>query len=136
MAGAFTSCKPERENEPGEYDVEIKPAGLFGKWQAPSINSSATVPQYCVFLQDKDDTGEYYLGKTWDEGDDVFEEDLMYLGGGWFKWTLNAAELIEIHLMDNGGAEIPKYYTITDLTNMTLIYEDYAGKTFTWKKVK
>ncbi len=126
LAGAFTSCN----FNPVEFD-EID---LIGRWKAPSDVAPESAFQYCIFLEDKDDTGEYRLGKMWDEGDDVKEEDLTYLGNGWFKWKLTGDELMEIHLMENGGAEIPKYYTITTLSETTLTYEDSFGKSITWTK--
>ncbi len=126
LAGAMTSCNPN----PVEFD-EIE---LIGRWQAPSDVAPETAFQYCIFLEDKDDTGEYRLGKMWDEGDDVTEEDLTYLGNGWFKWKLTGDELMEIHLMENGGAEVPKYYTITALSETTLIYEDSFGNEMIWKR--
>ncbi len=70
----------------------------------------------------------------WDEGDDVKESDLTELGNGWFKWKLTGDELMEIHLMENGGADIPKYYTITTLSETTLTYEDSFGNSITWKR--
>ncbi len=127
LVGAFTSCN---FNPPAQFD-EID---LIGRWYAPTAVEVMSCYQYCVFLEDKDETGEYRLGKMWDEGEHVFEEDLTYLGNGWFKWKLTGDELMEIHLMENGGAEIPKYYTITTLSETTLIYEDGFGNSMTWKK--
>ncbi len=124
FAGIFTSCSPA---------LEFDEIDLFGKWKTESEVAPESDFQYCVFLSDKDDTGEYYLGKMWDEGDDVKESDLTYLGNGWFKWKLTGDELMEIHLMENGGAEVPKYYTITVLSETTLTYED-GDKSITWTK--
>ncbi len=128
LAGTFTSCNI---NTP----VNFTEVDLMTKWKAQS-DVDETAFQYCIFLSDKDDTGEYRLGKMWDEGDDVTETDVdqNFLGNGWFKWKLTGDELMEIHLMDNEGAEIPKYYTITTLNETTLIYEDSFGNSITWKR--
>ncbi len=126
LAGAFTSCN----FNPVEFD-EIE---LIGKWKAPSDVAPESAFQYCIFLEEKDDTGEYRLGKMWDEGDDVKESDLTELGNGWFKWKLTGAELMEIHFMEYDWADIPKYYTITTLSETTLTYEDSFGKSITWTK--
>ncbi len=128
MAMMFTGCM--FTPTPDEYDE----LDLVSRWQAPSDVLPESAFQYCVFLLDKDDTGEYRLGYMWDEGDDVYEEDLTYLGNGWFKWKLTGDELMEIHLMENGGAQSPKYYTITTLNEVSLTYEDSFGKSITWKR--
>ena len=44
-------------------------------------------------------------------------------------------DLTEIHLMDNGGAEIPKIFTVTKLTNSELQYKDDYKKTHSYQKV-
>ncbi len=128
MAVMFTGCifVPETD-EYNELD-------LVSRWKAPSDVAPESDFQYCVFQSDKDETGEYRLGYMWDEGDEVYESDLTYLGNGWFKWKLTGDELVEIHLMENGGAQIPKYYTITMLNEVTLTYEDSFGKSITWKR--
>lgn len=127
LALAFTSCN---FNPPVEYNE----LDLIAKWKAPSDVAPESAFQYCVFLEDKDDTGDYRLGKMWDEGDDVYETDLTYLGNGWFKWKLTGDELMEIHMMEHDWADVPKYYTITTLSETTLTYEDSFGKSITWKR--
>ena len=90
---------------------------------------------YWVYTLTKDDSGEYYWGKTWDEADDVHESDLEYHGNGWFKWKLVEAELKELHLMDNDGAPIPKIYTVTKLTSSELVYKDNVNREHSFSKV-
>ncbi len=129
LAGAFTSCTPT---------VEFDEIELIGKWKAPSESAPASAFQYCIFLEDKDDTGEYRLGKFWDEGEGTYESDLGYditdLKNGWFKWKLTDNELMEIHLMEYGWAEVPQRYTITTLSAATLTYEDSFGNSITWTR--
>ncbi|HOO84903.1 MAG TPA: hypothetical protein PLS94_10085 [Prolixibacteraceae bacterium] len=68
-------------------------------------------------------------GTTWDEADDVYEDEAQA-----FTWTLVQDELTHIHLMELGGS-VPKVYTLTELTSTTLKYEDGFGKQFSYTKV-
>ena len=103
-------------------------ADLLGLWQ--EIGTEA----YVRFTSEKDDTGEYKYGCEWDETE-VYEEDLLPYGNGWFKYKLVKSDLTEIHLMDNGGAEIPKIYVVTKLTDTVLQYKDDFGTTHSFDKV-
>ena len=87
------------------------------------------------FTNEKDNTGEYKYGREWDESEDVFESDLLPYGNGWFKYKLVKSDLTEIHLMDNGGAELPKVYVVTKLTAGNLEYKDNFGTTHVFEKV-
>ena len=138
----FNSCKKD----------SFEAADLYGKWQAPS--ESDIDPQghyqYCIFYSDAVDGEEgYHWGKMWDEGDEVSESDMKSLeevkkanaesgliGGrnGYFRWKLDKTELLEIHLMEYGWADIVKSYTVTVLTSSTLTYKDTFGKTHTYTK--
>ena len=80
---------------------------LLGLWQETGTEA------YVRFTSEKDDTGEYKYGREWDESEDIFESDLLPYGNGWFKYKLVKSDLTEIHLMDNGGAEVPKVYVVT-----------------------
>lgn len=90
---------------------------------------------YVRFTNEKDNTGEYKYGREWDESEDVFESDLLPYGNGWFKYKLVKSDLTEIHLMDNGGAELPKVYVVTKLTAGNLEYKDNFGTTHVFEKV-
>ncbi|MDD4609607.1 MAG: lipocalin family protein [Bacteroidaceae bacterium] len=78
---------------------------------------------------------EFYLynsnggGKTWDTADDVSEDEAQS-----FTWTLVKSELTHIHIMQMGG-NIPKVYTVIELTATTLKYRDDYNKTFSFTKV-
>jgi hypothetical protein len=87
---------------------------LFGKWQSGTL--------FYKFISDGS-------GSTWDTSDDVTETEAQG-----FKWTLIASELIYIHILEIGGW-LPKVYTVTELTESTLIYEDDFGKEFSFDKV-
>ena len=93
----FTSCQQE---EPS-FDESL----LIGKWQEIGTQ---------VFYTYASD----YTGKTWDEADDVTEAEAQP-----FTWTLDYATLTQIHIMEM-GSNVPKTYTVTQLTSSKLVYED------------
>lgn len=95
--------------------IDFTPQQLVGKW----VNGT-----------------EYYRydsnheGATWDIADDVLESEAQK-----FSWTLNGATLTHIHHMEMGG-NIPKTYTITELTDNKLSYKDVYNQTFTFTRVR
>ena len=124
IAIAMTSCWYTPEPE-----VAFDEASLLGLWQEKGTEA------YVRFTSEKDDTGKYKYGREWDESEDIFESDLLPYGNGWFKYKLVKSNLTEIHLMDNGGADIPKVYQVLKLTAGELQYKDDYGKTHTLDKV-
>lgn len=102
---------------------------LLGLWQETGTEA------YVRFTSEKDETGEYKYGREWNESEDIFESDLLPYGNGWFKYKLVKSDLTEIHLMDNGGAEVPKVYIVTKLTDTELQYKDNFGTTHSFDKV-
>ncbi|MBO5362473.1 MAG: hypothetical protein J6A35_05910 [Paludibacteraceae bacterium] len=123
VAIAMTSCFGP-SNEP-----DFVEADLLGLWQETGTEA------YVRFTAEQDETGEYKYGCEWDESEDIFESDLQPYGNGWFKYKLVKSDLTEIHLMDNGGAEIPKIYVVTKLTDTELQYKDNFGTTHSFDKV-
>ena len=123
IAIAMTSCFGSSE-EPTFVEND-----LLGLWQEKGTEA------YVRFTSEKDDTGEYKYGREWDESEDIFESDLLPYGNGWFKYKLKQSDLTEIHLMDNGGAEVPKVYIVTKLTAGDLEYKDNFGTTHIFEKV-
>lgn len=122
---AMTSCFGPNPPEV----IKFKEADLLGLWQETGTEA------YVRFTSEKDDTGEYKYGREWDESEDIFESDLLPYGNGWFKYKLVQSDLTEIHLMDNGGAEVPKVYVVTKLTDTELQYKDNFGTTHSFDKV-
>jgi hypothetical protein len=120
---AMTSCFNTSE-EPTFVEAD-----LLGLWQEKGTEA------YVRFTNEKDNTGEYKYGREWDESEDIFESDLLPYGNGWFKYKLVKSDLTEIHLMDNGGAELPKVYVVTKLTAGNLEYKDNFGTTHVFEKV-
>ena len=92
------------------------------------------------FTTERSDEDPYYLGLEWDEADGIAEQDLLdareelgHPGNGWFKYEFKTSggDLTEIHLMDNGGAEIPKIYVVSILNDSELSY--YEKDKENWK---
>ena len=102
---------------------------LLGLWQEDGKEA------FVRFTADKDSTGVYKYGCEWNEGEGVSESDLTKYGNGWFKWKLVKADLTEIHLMENGGAELPKVYTVSKLTDTELLYEDDFKNVHSFQKM-
>lgn len=120
---AMASCSMIGNNDP-EYRV----ADLQGLWQENNTE------HYVRFTTEQSDEAGYLYGREWDEAEDIFEADLQKYGNGWFKYLLEkTGNLTEIHLMDNGGAEIPKTYVVTKLTDTDLEYYEKEHKAITFK---
>ena len=120
---AFSACSLF-----GNKEVSFSESDLIGTWQENGTEA------FVRFLTEKADS-EYKYGYEWNEAEDIFPEDLVKYGNGWFKWKLVKADLTEIHLMDNSGAEIPKVYTVTQLTDTDLEYKDDFGVKHAFSKV-
>jgi hypothetical protein len=95
--------------KPQAFDSSL----MTGKWQQGSL--------FEVYQSDGN-------GHTWDTTDDVSEEEAQK-----FRWTLNEAQLVQYHLLEMGG-EVPKRYTLTELTSTTLSYHDDYGKKYSFTK--
>ena len=125
IALAMTSCF-NHENAPTPTFAE---RDLLGLWQEDGTEA------FVRFTTEQDETGEYKYGREWDESEDIFESDLLPYGNGWFKYKLVQSDLTEIHLMDNGSADIPKIYQVVKLNAGELQYKDAQGKTYHFSKV-
>lgn len=121
VAMVMISCQSDKPT--------FQEADLLGLWQEDGTEA------FVRFTAEKDSTGEYKYGREWDESDDMSESDLKPYGNGWFKYKLVKSDLTEIQLMDNGGAEILKVYTVLHLTEDALEYKDDSGVTTTFAKV-
>ena len=106
MSSLLVSCEPE----PIDFDETL----LYGKWKSGT--------EYYKYLSDG-------TGGTWDTADDVTEEEALP-----FTWTLDVDQLTHIHIMEIGGI-VPKYYTVTELTETTLKYKNDFGTTYSFTKV-
>ena len=93
---------------------------------------------YVRFTTEQSNETGYLYGREWDEAEDIYEEDLQPQGDGWFKYKFESnGGLHELHLMDNGGAEIPKEYIVSKLTDTDLEYyeKDYKSIKYRFSKV-
>lgn len=100
---------------------------------------------YVRFTTEQSDEAGYQYGREWDEAEDITEQDLIdarqelgHPGNGWFKYQFETkGNLTEIHLMDNGGAEIPKVYVVSKLTSTELEYyeKDHKNIKYSFSKV-
>lgn len=110
----ITSC--------GGKEPEIEEDLLIGKWQ--QVNTRV----FYKYLAD-------YTGATWDEADDVSEDEAQK-----FEWTLKKDNLTQVHLIVVNGevaGKVPKQYIVTELTNTTLKYKDDAtGRIDSFVKVR
>lgn len=103
----FVACDPIVEQS---FDETL----LYGKWQSGNL--------FYKYLSDGS-------GSTWNTADDVTEAEAQK-----FTWTLVQSELTQNHILEMGGT-VPKIYTVTELTDSTLVYKDDFGKNFSFKKV-
>ena len=121
---AVCSCTP---NAPS-----FNLSDLQGLWQENNTE------HFVRFTTEQSDEAGYLYGREWDEAEDIYEEDLLPHGKGWFKYLFETSgNLTEIHLMDNGGAEIPKVYIVSKLTSTTLEYyeKDHKSISFSFQKM-
>ncbi len=108
LAVTFTSCQP---NDPS-FDQTL----LVGKWKSGTE----------FWRYDSDG-----MGVTWDTSDNVTEAE-----GQKFKWTLNNADLIQLHYVEvTGQYSLNKSYIVSVLSATTLSYKDDFDKSFTFTKV-
>lgn len=105
IAIALCSCTGGDNNT--NYDESL----LYGKWQEGS-----------VFERYYDSDIDYILptgdtvqvnGTTWDEGDDVSEDEAQA-----FNWSLTGSTLT--HIQVGAFTDVSKAYTITPLTSSSL----------------
>ena len=107
---ALWACTPDDPTE-GDFDV----TNLYGKWCQEGTK---------IYYKYNDDG----TGATWDESDDVYEDEAQA-----FTWEVDGSEMIHIHLTETGTAQIPKYYIITFLSFDEL---DHYDAYVTTKKYK
>lgn len=105
LAAVFSSCTK---------DVSFDEALLVGKWVSGT--------EYYKYNAD-------HTGGTWDISDNVTEAEAQP-----FTWTLDKADLTQIHIMTIGG-NVPKHYTVTELTSTTLKYKDDFNVAHSYTKV-
>jgi len=133
---AFSSC-----NMMGGGGKNNDPEFRLSDLQALWLEDKANVEHYVRFTNEKADEAGYFFGREWNAEEDVKEEDLyvykkdvqgndsLIHGNGWFQYQLETkGDLHEIHFMENGGADIPKEYVVSVLTDTKLEYYEKNNK--------
>lgn len=108
---SIASCGKDKKS----FDPDL----LLGKWSRGS--------EYWRY----DSNGK---GVTWDTADDVHEDEAQA-----FKWDYDDDDntLTHIHWMEMTQEwTVPRVYTITELDEKSLVYEDKFGKVYSFIKTK
>lgn len=126
----------------GDKTPSFNLSDLQGLWEE---NNTQHYVRFTTEMTEVEVFPSSYYGREWDEAEDVTEQDLIdareelgYPGNGWFEYQFKTTgDLTEIHLMDNGGAEIPKVYVVSKLTSSELSYyeKDRTSNKFNFTKV-
>lgn len=104
------SCEKEKKS--------FDPTLFHGKW----VNGTE------YWRYDTDSTGV-----TWNTGEDVHENEAQP-----FKWEYNDFDnsLTHIHWMEmTNDWTVPRVYTVTDLNDSILQYEDKFGKSYSFTRI-
>ena len=121
IALSFSACGDiTTEND---YDASM----LYGKWQEGTVFEHYYSSNIERVLANGDTV--QVNGTTWDEGDDVSEDEAQL-----FNWTLTGSTLKHEHV--GTFVMVPKIYTVTSLTSSELVYEDDYGTAHHFSKVE
>lgn len=99
------------------FEPEVDPL-MLGKWQHMTDTT-----WYRVYTTEPTED-DFCWGREWNEAEDVFEDDLLPYGNGWFKWKKTDNEVIEWHCTDNNSAAIPFQYKVLNLDETELLYKE------------
>lgn len=121
IALSFSACGDiTTEND---YDASL----LYGKWQEGTVFEHYYSSNIERVLANGDTV--QVNGTTWDEGDDVSEDEAQL-----FNWTLTGSTLKHEHV--GTFVMVPKIYTVTSLTSSELVYKDDYGTSHHFSKVE
>ncbi len=98
-------------------DIEFD-SRMLGKWQ-----HTTNTTWYRVYTTEPAEDG-FCWGREWDTADDIFEEDLIPYGNGWFMWKKDGDYVIELHMTDNRGASIPFEYKVLNINDTELNFKE------------
>lgn len=121
VALSFSAC--------GDIPLEIgyDASMLYGKWQEGSVFEQYYSSNIERVLANGDTVQAN--GTTWDESDDVSEDEAQL-----FNWTLTGSTLKHEHV--GTFVMVPKIYTVTSLTSSELVYKDDYGTSHHFSKVE
>ncbi len=108
-------------------EVNDDASKLYGKWQEGTVFEHYYSSEIERVLPNGDTV--HANGTTWDEADDVSEDEAQL-----FKWTLTGSTLKHEHV--GTFVTVPKIYTVTSLTSSELVYKDDYGVTHHFSKVE
>ena len=121
VALSFSACGDiTTEND---YDASL----LYGKWQEGTVFEHYYSSNIERVLANGDTV--QVNGTTWDEGDDVSEDEAQL-----FNWTLTGSTLKHEHV--GTFVMVAKIYTVTSLTSSELVYKDDYGTSHHFSKVE
>ncbi len=121
IALSFSACGDiTTEND---YDASL----LYGKWQEGTVFEHYYSSNIERVLANGDTV--QVNGTTWDEGEDVSEDEAQL-----FNWTLTGSTLKHEHV--GTFVMVPKIYTVTSLTSSELVYKDDYGTSHHFSKVE
>ena len=99
---------------------------LYGKWQEGTVYERYYAQPVDHVLPNGDTV--QVNGFTWDEDDDINEEEAQP-----FNWSLSGSTLKHEHV--GTFVVVPKVYTVTTLNANELVYKDDYGNTHYYSKV-
>ncbi|MBR1515079.1 MAG: hypothetical protein IJ622_12435 [Bacteroidales bacterium] len=106
-----------------DFDV----TNLYGKWQEGTVFERYYAQPFDHILPNGDTV--QVNGFTWDESDDISEEEAQP-----FNWTLTGSTLVQEHITTFNQV-IPKVYTISSLTSDELVYGDNYSREHHYSRV-
>lgn len=113
--------KEDETNKVAQFQPEqVANPLLVGKWSVEHHPES-----FKAYYDDPCDQQGYFWGKEWNEEENVYEEDLLYHGNGWFQWCKQGNQLLEVYMSDNTFVA-PKTYEITSLTKHRFVIKQYG----------
>lgn len=120
VAVALGSCGGHSGQE--DPDVNL----LYGKWQEGTVFERYYAEPIDYVLNNGDTVK--VNGTTWDEGDDISEDEAQA-----FNWTLTGTTLKIEHV--GVFITVPQVFTISKLSNDELVYYDAFDETHVYSKV-
>ena len=113
---AFSSCENMNKKQK-EFFIK----DLQGKWRTDGKQEYWRFSTEQVTLSGYNG---YYWAWEWDEGEDVQESDRTShpYGNGWFMYKIQGDQLLEIHKAEYDWDDVPKVYTLIELTSTRLVY--------------
>ena len=121
FAFGLSSCDGIGSGDDG-FDATL----LYGKWQEGTVYER----YYATPIERVMANGDTVQanGTTWDEGDDVYEDEAQL-----FNWTLTGSTLKQEHV--GTFVIVPKLYTVKSLTNNEMVYSDDYGSEHHFSRV-